>query len=265
MGIVNSFVNQIGREMGRDAYRGIKNPVKQERNQVNYHSTESLLEQIKNFELQENQETSMREINNLVEKSENTDPEDFEWQQLFFEIDNKIEFCKENLNQEFHPKLEILDQLNADNFQKVKKKHIEYIDRIILHLDTNVKQATQKSIPLAKLLAFVGLRAYYLDGKLTVSIYNIILLFLFVFVFYQGFVTYSDPISNAGTMHISTVEQISKVSRMGISLMVCISLLYIFYLYFAFRKINRYCKPIEEDKKSINQFQKYLGELKAAS
>ena len=227
MGIVNSFVNQIGREMGRDAYRGIKNPVKQQRNQVNYLSTESLLEQIKNFE-----------------------------------IDNKIEFCKENLSQEFHPKLEILDQLNADNFQKVKQKHIEYIDRIILHLDTNVKQATQKSIPLAKLLAFFGLRAYYLDGKLTVSIYNIILLFLFVFVFYQGFVTYSDPISNAGTMHISTVEQISKVSRMGISLMVCISLLYIFYLYFAFRKIKRYCKPIEEDKKSINQFQKYLGELK---
>jgi hypothetical protein len=262
MGIVNSFVNQIGREMGRDAYRGVTSR-NQTRNKVSLaESSISLLQDAKSFALLGNDEATLREITNLVERSENSDHEDFEWQELFYEIDNKIEFCKENLSQEFHPKLELLDQLNADNFQKVKIKHMEYIDRIILHLDTNIKQASKKSIPLAKLLSFIGLRAYYLDGKMTVSIYNIILLLLFVFVFYQGFVTYSDPISNAGNMHISRVEEIAKVSRMGISLMVCISLLYIFYLYFAFRKINRYSKPIEENKKSLDQFQKYLGELK---
>jgi sensor histidine kinase YesM len=63
-------------------------------------------------------------------------------------------------------------------------------------------------------------------------------------------------------MPVTTQEQIAKVSRMGIGLMVCISLLYVFYLAFAFRKINKYQMPIEENKKSITQFQKYLSELK---
>jgi hypothetical protein len=63
-------------------------------------------------------------------------------------------------------------------------------------------------------------------------------------------------------MPVTTLEQIAKVSRMGIGLMVGISLLYIFYLAFAFRKTNKYQHPIQENKESSAQFQKYLSELK---
>ena len=136
MGIVNSFVNQIGREMGRDAYKSVTS-----RNKTS--SAESsilLLQDVKSFELLENDDATLREITNLVEKSENSDSEDFEWQELFREIDNKIDFCKENLDNEHLPKLEILDQLNADNFQKVKNEHIDYIERVIVVLENNIKQ-----------------------------------------------------------------------------------------------------------------------------
>jgi hypothetical protein len=263
MGIVNSFVNQIGREMGRDAYRSVTSRNQTTRNKVSsVESTISLLQDVKSFELLGNDEATLREITNLVEKSENSDPEDFEWQELFREIDNKIDFCKENLSVEFQSKLEQLDKRNAENFQKVKNEHIDYIERVIVVLENNVKHAEQKNITLAKLLSFIGLRPYYMDGKAVSSLYNLVLLLIMGSIFYQGYMTYSEPVLNAGDMFVKTQEQIAKVSRMGIGLMVCITLLYIFYLAFAFRKINKYQMPIEENKKSITQFQKYLSELK---
>jgi hypothetical protein len=262
MGIVNSFVNQIGREMGRDAYKSVTSR-NQTRNKTSPTvSSISLLQDVKSFELLENDDATLREITNLVEKSENSDPEDFEWQELFREIDNKIDFCKENLDNEHLPKLEILDQLNADNFQKVKNEHINYIERVIVVLENNVKHSEQKNIILAKLFSFIGLRPYYMDGKVVSALYNLVLLLIMGSIFYQGYITYSEPVLNAGDMPVTTQEQIAKVSRMGIGLMVGISLLYIFYLAFAFRKINRYQHPILENKESSAQFQKYLSELK---
>lgn len=262
MGIVNSFVNQIGREMGRDAYRSMTTSGKTIRSKQQYESTESLLESVKSFELLNLQEDTIRQITNLVEKSENANPEDFEWQELFVEIDNKIDFCKENLSVEYQLKLEQLDKRNADNYQKIKTKHIEYIEQIIAFLKNTSIQPKTKNKKIATLLSFIGLRPYYMDGKHTLSIYNLILIGALTAIFYKGYITFDDPISNAGNMHIETSEQIEKVSRMGIGLMVGISLLYIFYLAFAFRKINKYQHPIQENKESIAQFQKYLSELK---
>ena len=149
MGIVNSFVNQIGRETGRDAYKSIISTNKFRSKVSSVEAPLSLLQDVKSFELTANDEATLLKITNLVEKSENSDPEDFEWQELFRELDNKIDFCKENLNKEFHPKLEILDQLNADNFQKVKKEHIDYIKRVINVLEEdNVQNSEEKTLLL---------------------------------------------------------------------------------------------------------------------
>jgi hypothetical protein len=261
MGIVNSFINQIGRETGRDVYRSIVSSSKTRIKVSSEESSISLLQDVKSFELMAKDEATLLKITNLVEKSENSDPEDFEWQDLFREIDNKIDFCKDNLNKEYHPKLEILDQLNADNFQKVKKEHIDYIKRVIEVLENNFKHSKQKNITLAKILSFIGLRPFYLEGKTVISLYNIFLLLIMGSVFYKGYLAFSEPVLNAGNMGVSTQEQIAKVSRMGISLMVCISLLYIFYIVIAFRKVKKYKCPIMENKKSIDQFQMYLSEL----
>jgi hypothetical protein len=261
MGIVNSFVNQIGRETGRDAYRSIISSSKIRSKVSSVESPISLLQDVKIFELTGNDKATFLKITNLVEKSENSDPEDFEWEELFQELDNKIDFCKDNLDKEYHPKLEILDQLNADNYQKVKKEHIDYIERIIDMLENNNKILEQKNITTAKLVSLIGLRPYYMDKKVVYSTINIILLLIMGSIFYLGYLAYSEPILNAGNAPVSTQEEIAKVSRMGITLMVGISLLYIFFLVFAFRKVNKYEFTIEDNKKSMLRFRKYLSEI----
>lgn len=261
MGIVNSFVNQIGREMGRDTYRSITTSGKTIRSKQHYESTESLLESVKSFELLNRQEDTIRQITNLVEKSENANPEDFEWQELFVEIDNKIDFCKENLSVEYQLKLEQLDKRNADNYQKIKNKHIEYIEQIIAFLKNTSIQPKTKNKKIATLLSFIGLRPYYMDGKHTLSIYNLILIGALTAIFYKGYITFDDPISNAGNMHIETSEQIEKVSRIGMSLMICILILYFIYLRFALKKIATYKAPINENQNQAQQFQVYLDQL----
>lgn len=261
MGIVNSFVNQIGREIGRDTYRSVTSNNKGRNNVSTAQSSDQLLQDVKFFQLSGDDEATLLLITNLVEKSENSDPEDFEWQELFKELDNKIDFCKDNLDTAYHPKLAILDQLNADNFQKIKKEHIDYIKRVIVVLENNDKILEQKNITTAKLLSLIGLRPYYMDKKVVYSILNIILLIILGNIFYLGYLAYSEPILNGGNAPVSTQEQIAKVSRMGVTLMVCNSLLYVFFLVFAFRKVRKYEHTTKENKKSIAQFRKYLLEL----
>lgn len=261
MGIVNSFVNQIGREIGRDTYRSVTSNNRGRNKVSTAQSSDQLLQEVKFFQLSGDDEATLLLITNLVEKSENSDPEDFEWQELFKELDNKIDFCKDNLDTAYHPKLGILDQLNADNFQKIKKEHIDYIKRVIDVLENNDKILEQKNITTAKLLSLIGLRPYYMDKKVVYSTLNIILLIILGNIFYLGYLAYSEPILNGGNAPVSTQEQIAKVSRMGVTLMVCNSLLYIFFLVFAFRKVRKYELTTKENKKSIAQFRKYLLQL----
>ena len=95
MSIVNSFVNQIGRELGRDAYRSVMSSSARKGSQRIIQEEVSLLDQVKNFELLASDEKTFRHLANLVEKAEHTDHEDFEWNELFYELDNKIDFERE--------------------------------------------------------------------------------------------------------------------------------------------------------------------------
>ena len=118
MSIVNSFINQIGRELGRDAYRSVMSPTAGSKRKQQIIDTEvPIFDQVINFELLANDEKTFRYLANLVEKAENTDPEDFEWNELFYELDNKIDFCKANLSEEYKDQLEKLDEINAQNFK----------------------------------------------------------------------------------------------------------------------------------------------------
>ena len=97
MSLVNSFVNQIGRELGRDAYRSVMSPKASSNRKMQTVEAEiPIFDQVINFELLANDEKTFRSLANLVEKAEHTDPEDFEWNELFYELDNKIDFCKAN-------------------------------------------------------------------------------------------------------------------------------------------------------------------------
>ncbi len=81
MGLVQAFINQIGREAARDVYRS---GGKKLREVVNSRSdtftNPGILTEIENFELNETESTSIRQLSNLIEKSENTEVNNFEWE-----------------------------------------------------------------------------------------------------------------------------------------------------------------------------------------
>ena len=113
MSLVNSFVNQIGRELGRDAYRSVMSPSASSKRKMQAAEAEiPIFDQVINFELLANDEKTFRSLANLVEKAEHTDPEDFEWNELFYELDNKIDFCKANLSDEYMLKISNLSSQN---------------------------------------------------------------------------------------------------------------------------------------------------------
>lgn len=74
MSIVNSFINQIGRELGRDTYRSVVGGVSRGRRQQQmYAAEEQVYDQVIQFSLLDNDESTYRHLANLVEKAEHTD------------------------------------------------------------------------------------------------------------------------------------------------------------------------------------------------
>ena len=139
MGIVNAFINQIGRELGRDAYRSLaSNSRGIQRKKHNIEEEELILDQVINFQLSEDDQKTFRNLANLVEKAEHTNYEDFEWNELFYELDNKIDFCKANLSPEYKVQLEKLDEINAKNYKFIKSKHYNYVDSVIKYFENMV-------------------------------------------------------------------------------------------------------------------------------
>ncbi len=262
MSLVNSFINQIGRELGRDAYRSVVSGASRgARKQQIVNSDEPLYNQVINFELLANDEKTYKHLANLVEKAENTDPEDFEWQELFYELDNKIDFCKAHLAEEYLPQLEKLDQINAENYKWVKDKHLKYIDTVISHFDTIETKLTQKNMGVAYLLTLVGLRASYLGEQLIYTIINVLYVFLLGFTFFNGLMTYNDPKAFSGNLPTDTSKEIATVESTGLMLMGIALFFYLLYYGLGAYKISKYKKEIQKNIDSKHKFEAYKAEL----
>ena len=262
MGLVSSFINQIGREIGKDTYRGAKNFSVEPNKSSNFINIDDLLSKVKVFEIVADEKSTLLKLKNLLELSENTNPEEFEWLELFSEIDNKIEFCKDHLSSSCHEQLERLDSINAENFNKIKSQHLRYIERIIIYLKSEQKKLESKNLIFARVISFLGLRPVYLENKIIPTIINVFLVLILVFVFAIGFKTYFDPIHNSGELAVKTKEQIEKVSRIGIEIMAGVSMLYLIYVVISWRKIHNYKTLKTKSLASIIQFENYLLSLK---
>ena len=94
MGIINAFVNQIGREAGRDVYKGIKNSSGLYSTSINPEFNANFLEKVSSFKRLPNDNDTLLNIVNYVEAAENISVENFDWFDVFAELDNKIEFCQ---------------------------------------------------------------------------------------------------------------------------------------------------------------------------
>jgi hypothetical protein len=262
MSLVNSFINQIGRELGRDAYRSVVSGASRgARKQQIVNSDEPLYNQVINFELLANDEKTYKHLANLVEKAENTDPEDFEWQELFYELDNKIDFCKTHLSEEFLPQLEKLDQINAENYKWIKGKHLKYIDTVISHFNTIETKLSQKNMGIAYLLTLIGLRASYLGEQLIYTVINVLYVFLLGFTFFNGLMTYNDPKAFNGNLPTDTVKEIATIESTGLMLMGMALFFYLLYYGLGAYKISKYKKEIQKNIDSKHKFITYKAEL----
>jgi hypothetical protein len=262
MGIVNSFVNQIGREIGRDVYRNLTSKKTKRIDFESFEIKEPLLERIKNFEILKDEGNTLKELTNIIEQSENSNPEDFEWQNLFIEIDNKIDFCKENLDSQFKQKLDDLDALNASNYEIIKQKHIDYMYQVIDLLNQTKNKLISKNLFVAGLASFIGLRSLYVNGKFIPSIYRLILLAIIGSIFYFGFLAFRYPINNAGNLPTTTNQEIDTIKNSGIALMVCALLFYVIHIGLGFYKVYQFKKQKEENQESIILFENYVEEIK---
>jgi hypothetical protein len=262
MSLVNSFINQIGRELGRDAYRSVMSPsAGSKRKQQIVDMEVPIFNQVINFELLANDEKTVRHLANLVEKAENTDPEDFEWNELFYELDNKIDFCKANLPSEFHAQLDKLDEINANNYQYVKSKHVTYVDSVIVHFENIAADLAKKKPSIAMALTFVGVRPSYMGEQFIYTLINILYIFLLGIVGYNGWLTYKYPTLFNGNLPKVTPADIELITTMG---KVMIGIPVVFYLLFillGLRKISKYKKEIQKNTDSKFKFETYKAEL----
>jgi hypothetical protein len=260
MGLVNAFINQIGREIGRDAYRSFPRG-KRTRKQVPFEARTSLVSQVKSFELLEDHQATMRLLTNIVEKAEHANPQDFEWQELFSEIDNKIDFCKENLPAEYAEQLNRLDELNAANFKNVMSEHLVYIDTVIQFYENKGNAISSKNNALVYLSAFFGLRSFYLKEYTVMALVNVLFVALLFIMAVLGYLTYIDPIHNAGNLPNDTPEQILKIANLGVGIMSISAILYCLQVVLAFRKIFAFKKTILENNTAKDKFVKYRENL----
>jgi len=262
MSLVNSFINQIGRELGRDAYRSVMYSSTGNKRKPRIEALEEpIFDQVTNFELLESDEDTFRYLTNLVEKAENTDAEDFEWNELFYELDNKIDFCKANLPSEFHAQLDKLDEINANNYQYVKSKHVAYVDSVIGHFENIAADLAKKKPAIAMALTFVGVRPSYMGEQFIYTLINILYIFLLGIVGYNGWLTYKYPTLFNGNLPKVTPADIELITTMG---KVMIGIPVVFYLLFillGLQKISKYKKEIQKNTDSKFKFETYKAEL----
>jgi hypothetical protein len=262
MSLVNSFINQIGRELGRDAYRSVLSPSASNKRKMQSAEAEMpIFDQVINFELLANDEKTFRCLANLVEKAEHTDPEDFEWNELFFELDNKIAFCKANLSDEYRGQLEKLDEINAQNFKFIKSKHIIYIDSVILYFENKSAELSKKNMSVAAILTVFGLRPSYMGEKFIYTLINILYIILLGVIGFNAWMTYQYPALFNGNLPIESPADIALVKSMG-KVMLAIPLgFYLLFFLLGLRKILKYKKEIQNNFNSKIKFETYKSEL----
>lgn len=139
MSFLNSVVNQIGRELGRDIYHSSKSKFKP---QVNKSNIELLYDDIAGFKPAQYDKVTVRQISTFVDKLSKLPTTSTDVLNLYFDLDEKIDFCKEIVDEKSKSQLENLDKLNSDNFNiallEYKSRLKKSIDETQLRIDNYV-------------------------------------------------------------------------------------------------------------------------------
>jgi len=262
MSLVNAFINQIGREIGHDVYRSARTRSSKHIPIATFNDfNDDFLTETKSFELAAYDKVSVRNLINLIEKSENINPKTFNWQECYLELDNKIDFCKEHLDKEHQEKLEALDKDNAMNFAVAKERHKSFIAKTIENIKTEITINENRSLVLAFALSLLGLNPLYYKmnfGKIFGHLFGAIVGGI---CFYYGYITLIDPTMHHGNLPLNTDSEINKIKNVGIAIMVIGLVFYLPVLISSIKRIISVQKLNSNNQDTLVTLIKYLDDL----
>lgn len=259
MSLVNSFVNQIGREIGHDVYRSIQTNSKNQILNIDFNS--SFIEEIKQFELKNSEDITINKLINLIEKSENVNANTLNWQECFIEIDNKIEFCKENLNESNQTKLNELDEKNIFNFKLKKTEHITFIEGKLIEINTEFGKVKSKNIYYAIVFSLLGLNPFFYNKSIFKKISHFVFFILSIYFIYYGTMLKSKPKLYHGNIKIESSLDIEKIVSLGESMLYLGVFIYSILIFSSIIRIRKNIKKINSIEKNHSIFQVYNNEL----
>lgn len=260
MGLVQAFINQIGREAARDVYRSGGKKLREVVNSRNDTFTNpGILTEIENFELNETETTSIRQLSNLIEKSENTEVNNFEWEEIFIELDNKIGFCKEELDKQYFTKLNELDKKNELNFLKKKAEHISFVKDLI----TQVKKEAYPNKPvfvIAVLCSLLGLGPLYFresTAKIVLYLLTTALAIILVYFAYGHFMYPEQFIKHSKMEHDQSLK---AAKSLGVALGILGGIFYLLILFSSLKQIRLKRNENQSKSEHLLLLEEYINE-----
>jgi hypothetical protein len=157
MSFANSFVNTIGRELGRDIYRSLSaTSSTNSKRRSDMTRNEQILQDIEEFTISVQEKTTVTRLVNLVEKIKTVNYEDYDFSEVFVNLDKKIDLARENLTkQEYLTQIDDLDSANEQIFKLALERHKNWIKERISYNKSHSKN--DKSLILSFILGFFGL------------------------------------------------------------------------------------------------------------
>lgn len=259
MGIINAFVNQIGREAGRDAYRGVKNSSGSSSQSPNTGYNDEFLEKVSSFKRLPNDNNTLLNIVNYVEEAENISVENFDWFDIFTELDNKIEFCQRELAEDCQEKLRLIDKQNALTFHKKLDIHQSFIQEIIS--DRKVELSSKRNFISGILFSFVFINPiYYKVSKDRIFITFLVGMIILGLSYLGFFFSFSSEAMKIPKQN--TPEAMRAMKTLGVLFFSLAGILYLRIVYNGIKRCNLDNNSISAKEASLEHYTLYLSQLK---
>jgi hypothetical protein len=164
MGLVNSLIKQVGREIGRDAYKTIKSNFNKTKNVSDNINS---LQQIQNFKISHYDKITFRNLTILVnDVIDKTNPKSFDWEDVILALDKLIDDIKQTIkSSDFLDEIEKLDKEVFVEYQIFKQQHLSFVSKLIEEYEVKVKTYENRNGLVSFLLAFLGLNAFRTADK----------------------------------------------------------------------------------------------------
>jgi hypothetical protein len=259
MGIINAFVNQIGREAGRDAYRGIKNSSGSYSHKPNSGFNDQFLDKVSSFKRLPNDNDTLLNIVNYVEEAENISVENFDWFDIFAELDNKIEFCQRELPEGCQEKINLIDKQNALTFHKKLETHQLFIQEIIS--DIKVELSSKRNFLSGILFSFVFINPiYYKVSKDRIFMTFLVGMIIFGLSYLGFFFSFSSEAMKIPKQN--TPEAMRAMKTLGVLFFSLAGILYLRIVYNGIKRCNLNNNSISAKEASLEYYTLYLSQLK---